>query len=433
MQTNPSASRALLKRAARVFPPCVYGTIYGRIANPTMPPGGPQFFNRANGARLWDVDGREYIDFLCAYGPNLLGYGHPRVEAAAERQRALCDTTTGPAPVMVELAEKLTETISHADWVMFAKNGSDATGIALLIARAHTGKRRVLVASGAYHGTAPWCTPFTIGVLPEERAHRAEYTYNDVASLESAVADAGDDLAALFVNAFKHDRCSNQEMPSPEFARRCRELCDRTGALLIVDDIRAGFRLARDCTWSLVGVQPDLSCWSKAIANGYPLSAVLGSNSARTGASRAFIAATYWAQAVPMAAAIAVLDVIKETNYLEHTVALGHLLRKGLDQRALAYGFELHQTGPVQMPTILFKDDPDMRFDMAFTAAMMRRGIFFHAFQNIFICAAMTKDDIAQTLHAADGAFAELAEQRATIQPHPLVAYRSARVLQRTT
>src|SRR5581483_2474060 len=78
MQTNPSASRALLKRAARVFPPCVYGTIYGRIANPTMPPGGPQFFNRANGARLWDVDGREYIDFLCAYGPNLLGYGHPR-------------------------------------------------------------------------------------------------------------------------------------------------------------------------------------------------------------------------------------------------------------------------------------------------------------------------------------------------------------------
>lgn len=433
MQNDPTSSKSLLKRAARVFAPCVYGTIYGRIANPTMPAGGPQFFTRAKGARLWDVDGREYIDYLCAYGPNLLGYGDPRVEAAAERQRALGDTMTGPGPVMVELAEKLIETVSHADWALFAKNGSDAVNAALLIARAHTGKRRVLVASGAYHGTGSWCTPFTGGVLPEERAHRAEYTYNDIASLEAAVEDAGDDLAAIFVNAFKHDRCADQELPCPEFARRCRELCDRTGALLVVDDIRAGFRLARDCSWSLVGVSPDLSCWSKAIANGYALSAVLGSNSARKGASRMFIAATYWAQAVPMAAAVATLEVIRETNYLEHTVELGTLLRNGLNERAVAHGFELSQTGPVQMPTILFKDDPDLKFDMAFTATMMQRGIYFHAFQNIFLCAAMTKDDIAQTLGAADHAFADLATRRSRIQPHPLVAYRSARVLPATT
>jgi glutamate-1-semialdehyde 2,1-aminomutase len=429
---DSTSNKSLLKRAARVFAPCVYGTIYGRVSNPTMPPGGPQFFARALGARLWDVEGREYLDFLGAYGPNLFGYGHPQIESAAERQRALGDTMTGPAPVMVELAEKLTAIVSHAEWAFFAKNGSDATNTALLIARAHTGRRRVLMASGAYHGTGSWCTPFTVGVLPEERAHCTQYTYNDVASLEAAVADAGDDLAAIFANAFKHDRCEAQEMPRPEYAHRCRELCDQTGALLVVDDIRAGFRLTRDCSWALVDVLPDLSCWSKAIANGYPLSAVLGSSRARKGASRIFIAGTYWAQAVPMAAAVATIDVISSTSYLEHTVELGGMLRAGLHQRAVAHGFEIDQTGPVQMPTILFHDDADMRFGMAFTAAMMQRGIYFHAFQNLFICAAMTKADILQTIDAADGAFQELSARRSKIAPHPLVAYRSGRKLHPT-
>jgi glutamate-1-semialdehyde 2,1-aminomutase len=146
-----------------------------------------------------------------------------------------------------------------------------------------------------------------------------------------------------------------------------------------------------------------------------------------------FVAATYWAQAVPMAAALATLEVIRETNYLEHTIALGQLLRDGLHERAAAHGFELSQTGPVQMPTILFKDDPDLRLDMAFTAAMMQRGIYFHAFQNVFICAAMTKEDIAQTIGVADDAFRDLAGRRFKILPHPLVAYRSARTLQPTT
>src|SRR5690349_4199721 len=100
--SDQSAEGALLERAARVLAPCVYGSLFGRLANPVFPPGAPQFFSRANGARLWGVDGREYLDFLCALGPNLLGYGHPRVEEAAQRQRSLGDTMSGPSPVMVE-------------------------------------------------------------------------------------------------------------------------------------------------------------------------------------------------------------------------------------------------------------------------------------------------------------------------------------------
>jgi glutamate-1-semialdehyde 2,1-aminomutase len=327
---------------------------------------------------------------------------------------------------MVELAEKMIETVTHADWALFAKNGTDATSAALLIARAHTGRRRVLVASGAYHGSAPWCTPLTNGVLPEERAHRAEYKYNDVASLEMAAAAAGDDLAAIFATPIKHDLNTDGELPLVEYARRCRGLCDSKGALLVVDDIRTGLRLARDCSWTLMGVSPDISCWGKAIANGHPLSAVLGADSARRGASKILVGGSYWLQATPMAAAIATLGIIEETNYLEHMIDMGNKLRFGLDERATAHGFELRQTGPVQMPMILFKQDPDFRFGVAFSAGMVQRGIIFHPFHNLFICAAMTEKDIDQTIQAADETFADMASRRSKILPNLLLTARSA-------
>ncbi len=414
----PTLDGSLHERAMRVLAPCVYNSPLGRSANPLMPEGAPRFFSRAEGARLWDADGREYIDFLCALGPNLLGYNHPHVEAAAERQRKLGDTMAGPAPVMVDLAEKLVDTITHADWALFAKNGVDVISVALRIARAHTGRRHVLLASGAYHGAHAWCTPITAGVLPEERAHRTEFRYNDVASLEAAAETAGDDLAAIFATAFKHDNFVDQELPRTEYARRCRELCDRTGALLVVDDIRAGFRMTRDCSWELVGVRPDLSCWSKAIANGYALSALLGSKHTRTGASQVFVSGTYWVQAVPMAAAVATLDIIKKSDYLEHTVALGEMLRAGLEDRAAAHGFKLRQSGPVQMPSILFDHDPALRLSMAFCSRMMRSGIYIVPHHNLFLCAAMTQDDISQTIDAADEALADMASHRKEIAPH---------------
>lgn len=414
-----SLGNSLLDRAARVIAPCAYGSPFARVGNPLMPTGTPQFFARAKGARLWDADGREYIDFLCGYGPNLFGYHEPRIEAAAQRQRALGDTMSGPAPIMVELAERFVDTISHADWVLFAKNGVDVISAALRIARCHTGKRRVLVAAGSYHGTHAWCTPVTAGVLPEERAHRAEYQYNNVASLEAAVSEAGDDLAAIIATGFKHDMLTDHAMPRLEYARCCRELCDRTGALLVVDDIRAGFRLTRDCSWELVGVKPDLSCWSKVIANGYPLSALLGSKQTRNGAAKAYVSGTYWIQAVPMAASLATLDLIRDTNYLEHTVELGEMLRSGLDERATTHGFELSQTGPPQMPMIQFRLDPDIRFAMAFASGMILRGVYVLPYHNLFLCDAMTKDDISQTIDVANDVFADMAKRRTKIEPHP--------------
>ena len=408
---------ALRARALKVIPNGMYGHESVRM----LPDSFPQFFSKAEGAYIWDADGNRYLDYMCAYGPSLLGYRDERVDAAARAQAMLGDTLTGPSPLMVELAETLVAMVDHADWAMVCKNGTDATTMAMSSARAQTGKRIVLVAKGAYHGAAPWCTPIPAGTVAEDRAHVRTYAYNDVASLEAAVADAGDDLAAVFASPFRHDAFIDQEAPEPAYARRARELCDETGAMLIVDEVRAGFRLARGSSWSELGVQPDLSAWGKCFANGHPISALLGSDSCREGAGSIYATGSFWLSAVPMAAAIETLRIIRESDYLEHMVRLGERLRSGLDVAATKHGFALRQTGPVQMPQIMFADDPDFRVGYGWAEEMLARGVYMHPWHNMFLCAAMTDADIDLTLVAADDAFAALAARRGDLVPHPIL------------
>jgi glutamate-1-semialdehyde 2,1-aminomutase len=413
-----SEDRSLRERAAQVIPNGMYGHMSVRL----LPENYPQYFAKAEGAHLWDVDGNKYLDFMCGYGPNLLGYCNPKIDAAALAQMKLGDAMTGPGPVMVEFAEKLVRLVDHADWAMFCKNGTDTTTMAMMTARAHTKKKKVLVAKGAYHGAAPWCTPNHTGTVPEDRAHLITYVYNDVASLEAAVIAAGDDLAAIFASPFKHDAFTDQALPDPVYARRARQLCDEKGALLIVDDVRAGFRMARDSSWSLVGVKPDLSSWGKAIANGYPISALLGSNKCRTAAGSIYVTGSFWYAAVPMAAGIATLKEIETSDYLEKTTRLGTKLRDGLAEISERHGFALRQTGPAQMPLILFKDDPDFRTGYGWSSEMVSRGVYVHPWHNMFLCSAMTDKDIDTALQAAEDSFKALKAKKATLEPHKLLA-----------
>jgi glutamate-1-semialdehyde 2,1-aminomutase len=419
-------NKELVERARMVIP----GGMYGHQATAILPDQFPQFFSRAEGARLWDADGNEYIDYMCAYGPNLLGYRHPAVEAAAMAQQRLGDTMTGPSEVMVELAEKFVSMVTHADWVIFCKNGTDATTMAMTIARAHTRKRKILVATKAYHGSAPWSNPNLTGILPEERTHILQYEYNNPASLTDAFRAAANDVAGVFASAFRHDVFDDQQLPSREYAETARALCDESGALLIVDDVRAGFRLARDCSWSTVGVEPDLSAWGKAIANGYALSALAGSGKARAAAQSIFVTGSYWFQAIPMAAAIATLNEIENSDYLERTEKTGAMLRDGLASQALSHGFGLRQTGPVQMPMILFEDDPDLRLGYCWAAEALTRGVYFHPWHNNFICAALSENDVKMTLAATDQAFEALKKRRATLGPVEQLKARFARFAQ---
>jgi len=404
-----SADEQLRRRARAVIP----GGMYGHQSAGPLPPAFPQFMREGLGARVWDVDGNEYVDLMCSYGPVVLGHRHPAVEAAAAAQAELADCQNGPAAVMVDLAELLVDTVRHADWAMFAKNGTDATTICCTIARAHTGRSRILVATGAYHGAAPWCTPRLSGVTPEDRANLGYYTFNDLASVTAAMA-AGPDVAGIVVSPFKHDAGFDQELVDPEFARGLRELCTRTGAALILDDVRCGFRLHLGSSWEPIGVMPDLSAWSKAIANGHPLAAVLGSAAFADAAASIFVTGSFWFSATAMAAAIATIGALREEGAIEAMDRTGTALRAGILQQAADRGIAVNYTGPAAMPYLTFAGDRGHELASTFAGAAIRAGAYVHPRHNWFVSAAMTEADLAAALAATEAGFAAVGERRAS-------------------
>jgi glutamate-1-semialdehyde 2,1-aminomutase len=399
--------RALRERAKAVIP----GGMYGHQNAGPLPPEYPQFMRGGRGARIWDADGNEYVDLMCSYGPVVLGHQHPRVEAAARAQAAVGDCQNGPAEVMVTLAETLVSVVDHADWAMFAKNGTDATTMCCTIARAQTGRGKILVARGAYHGAAPWCTPRPAGTTAADRANLGYFEYNDLASACAAAAEAGDDLAGIMVCPFRHDAGYDQELVDPAFARGLRELCDETGAALILDDVRCGFRLHLGSSWEPIGVRPDLSAWSKAIANGHPLAAVTGGDAFRDGASQIFVTGSFWFAAAAMAAAVATVAALRAEEAIAAMQRAGAALREGITAQAASWGFEINYTGPDPIPYLSFAGDRDHALASEFAAEAVRRGAFIHPRHNWFVSAALTDADIALALTATDEAFGTIRER----------------------
>jgi glutamate-1-semialdehyde 2,1-aminomutase len=409
--TRPRNADEQLRRRARAVIP---GGMYGHQSAGPLPPEFPQFMREGLGARVWDVDGNEYVDLMCSYGPVVLGHRHPAVEAAAAAQAELADCQNGPAEVMVDLAELLVDTVRHADWAMFAKNGTDATTICCTIARAHTGRSRILVATGAYHGAAPWCTPRMAGVTAQDRANLGYYTFNDLASAQAAIAAAGSDLAGIVVSPFKHDAGFDQELVDPEFARGLRELCTQAGAALILDDVRCGFRLHLGSSWEPIGVMPDLSAWSKAIANGHPLAAVLGSGAFADAAASIFVTGSFWFSAAAMAASIATIGALRDEGAIEAMDRTGTALGAGILQQAADRGIAISYTGPAAMPYLTFAGDQGHGLASTFAAAAVQAGAYLHPRHNWFISAAMTEADLAAALAATDAGFAAVGERQAS-------------------
>jgi glutamate-1-semialdehyde 2,1-aminomutase len=397
---HPSTDQQLRERAKAVIP----GGMYGHQAAPGA--AYPQFMRGGRGARVWDVDGHEYVDLMCSYGPVVLGHRHPAVEAAAAIQAEQGDCQNGPGPVMVDLAELMVATVRHADWSIFAKNGTDATTMCCTIARAQTGKSKILVAKGAYHGAAPWCTPRPAGTTKADHENLIRYTFNDLTSVEEAARQAGDDLAGILVSPFKHDAGFDSELVDHGFARGLRALCDQKQAALILDDVRCGFRLHLGSSWEPVGVDPDLSAWSKAIANGRALAAVLGNDKFRDGAQSVFVTGSFWFAAVPMAAAIATIKALKEENAIEAMNRMGTQLRDGIVDQANSWDLPVNYTGPPAMPYLTFASDHDYELGSVFAAQALRGGAYLHPRHNWFVSAAMTGDDLALVLEATDQAFA---------------------------
>ena len=396
-------SEELLARARRVVP----GGVYGHQA-PRMVVGGayPYFFARGEGCRVWDVDGNEFIDLMCSYGPIVLGHRHPAVETAALHQMAEGDCFNAPSRRWVELAERLVAITPFADWAAFAKNGSDVCTWAVAVAREHTGRPLVAKAAGAYHGAHAWCTPAPAGVTPADTANVVSFTYNDIDSLRRVFDAHRGAIAAVIVTPFRHDAFHDQELPVDGFLSGVRALCDAEGAVMVLDDVRAGFRLHLGGSGEPFGVRPDLACYAKALANGYPLSACVGREILKGAAERVYFTGSYFTSAVPMAAALACLAEMEASGAIAHIHAMGTRLRQGIEAQAISHGLPIVYSGPPAMPFLTFADDVKFARSRAFAAACAAGGVYLTPYHNWFLSAAHQERDIDQVLDVTDAAFA---------------------------
>jgi glutamate-1-semialdehyde 2,1-aminomutase len=383
--------------------------MYGHLNAGRLPADYPQFFARGEGARVWDVDGNEFVDLMCTWGPILLGHCHPSVDAAAAAAQAGGEVLNGPGPEMVELAERLVGQVPHADWAMFAKNGNDVTTLGLVVARAATGRRKVLVANGSYHGISGWSLGSEAqGMTPEDYVNTIFFEYNDLASVEAAARLAGDDLAAIVVTPIRHDVFRDLELPDPAFARGVRALCNRAGAALIIDDVRCGLRLDTRGSWEALGVRPDLSAWSKSLANGHPLAALLGNDAMREAAGKVTATGSFWLARAPMAAALATLDVLHDTDGITTMRRAGQRLQDGLAAQAAAHGLEVTVSGPPQLPFLTFARDTQFERALRWSGECARNGVYLHPVHNWFLSTAHDDEIIDRALAGTDEAFATL-------------------------
>lgn len=399
-------SKELFARAARVIP---WG-IYGHMSPTLQVPGAfPYYTTRAEGCRYTDIDGNEFIDYMCAYGPMILGHNYPPVEEAAAAQAALANCTNHPAPVMVELAEYLTELVPVAEWVFFAKNGGDVTTYALLVARAHSGRKKVIMVNKHYHGVAPWCTSLGHGgITPEDHHNVLRVEWNDLEGFTALVKKYRGEIAAFIAQPYHHITFGKQEMPAEGYWQEIEKICRDEGIVLISDDVRTGFRLHIGGSHEHFGYRPDLVCFSKALANGHPISACVGRKDLMNAASKVLYTGSFWMSAAPMAAALATLKTLKETGGVDKIKHAGTLLMNGLEELGARYGMEIETSGAPGLPFMHFKEDPDYYLQQEFCAAVTKRGSFFHPHHNWFLSTAHEDKDIHETLNHAEAALKAL-------------------------
>jgi len=292
-------------------------------------PGLPTHLLSARGCRVIDVNGTSYVDCTMALGSVALGYGEPRVTRAVVDAASEGNVGALSSWREVELAERLHTLIPCAERVQFLKTGAEATSAAVRIARTYTGRERI-VASG-YFGWHDWSSEQP-GVLAAVRGATQHVPFDDIASLERAVADAGSDLAAIVIEPVV------ERKPSDAWLRRARELCDASGAALVFDEIKTGFRVAPGGYQELCGITPDLATFGKALANGYPLAAVVGHAAVMDAARNTWISSTLASESTALAAALAVLDWHEEADVCATLGDTGREIRASFDRAIAASG-----------------------------------------------------------------------------------------------
>ena len=243
MKTNQyDESIKLFNRALKVIPTGVPSHL-GPVSGCFIPIDAyPIFSDKAEGTYFWDVDGNKFIDYMGAYGPNILGYNDPDVDNAAKEQMVLGNCVTLPTIKMIEMAELLVDTVDMADWAFFAKNGGDVTNFALMIAKAHTGRKKTILINGGYHGIAPWMQKLGMpGIISEDVKNNIYVDWNDFEQVERVVKENKDEIACFMSTPYHHPTFADSEMPEDGYWQKIRKLCTDNGIILAIDDIRCGF------------------------------------------------------------------------------------------------------------------------------------------------------------------------------------------------
>lgn len=389
-------SQALFDRARRVIPNGIPGHFNPIVQKPAGTY--PLYCERASGSRFHDVDGNEYIDYMCAYGPMILGYGNPVVEEAVRAQVAQADTCTLASPVMVELGEYLADLIPIADWATFAKNGADATNMAVLIARTATERRKLIAIEGGYHGSSPWMQALSrAGISSADHTDTLRIPWNDVAALQAALEENAGEVAAFISSPYHHPVYEDNAMPAEGYWQAVHALLKRHGVVSICDDVRAGFRVDMRGSHEYFGYTPDLSCYCKAIGNGYPISAVVGTDALREAAASVFQSGSFWFSAGPMAAALACLKELQRIDAPTVINGIGEKLTQGLIDIAADHGRELKVSGMPSMPYLRTEHEDGIEFHQALCGECTRRGVFMTSHHNLFVSAAHTDADLERT------------------------------------
>ncbi|MBR2621251.1 MAG: aminotransferase class III-fold pyridoxal phosphate-dependent enzyme [Clostridia bacterium] len=399
-------SMELIRRAMNVIPAGIYGHL-GPAEGCHIPIDAyPKYCDHAKGSYFWDVDGNRFIDYMCAYGPNILGYNDPDVDEAAARQREKGDCTTAPSPVMIDFADLMVDTVKSADWAFFAKNGNDVTSLAVMTARAHTRRKKIVFFKGYYHGVSPWTQKIDYaGIMPEDVMHNIYVDWNDADALREVFENNRDQIAAVIAQPYMHGNFADNSLPAKQFWQTVRKLCDDNGTVLIVDDVRAGFRLDIGGSDHYFGFEADLICFCKAIANGYNVSALCGKDFLKTTVSGLSYTGSYWMSAVPFAAGIACIEKMKRIDSPRILIEKGEKLRAGLIETATKHGLDLHVSGVPSLFYLRLADDPSLMLHQKWIAECVRRGVYFTNHHNHFINAALSDEDIRETIEIADEAF----------------------------
>jgi len=387
-------SKALLKRSAKFIPGC--SQTFSKAPSQFVQGVSPAFLEKGKGSHVWDVDGNEYIDYAMALGPIILGHNYPSVTNVARKTLMKSPTFTLPHRLEVELAELLCELIPCAEMVKFGKNGSDATSGAVRVARAFTGRDKI--ACCGYHGWQDWyiaSTARNIGIPKSIGKLTLSFEYNRIETLEKIFKKNKNEIACVIMEP------AGVNEPRNDFLWKVKELARKNGALLIFDEVITGFRFSLGGAQQYFGVIPDLACFGKAMGNGFPISAIVGRKTVMKLFEDVFYSFTFGGEIISIAAAIATINELKNSNVIPYLWRQGKMIKDGYNSLVESYSLKKYTQclGYPPRTIVTFKNkknEEDLVLKSLFQQECIKRGILFTGSHNI--CYSHSKKDIDYTL-----------------------------------